>query len=103
MEDQKEKLHDVVETMTEFSYLGDGINLGGGCVAAVTSRTRLGWVNFRECQNLLCPKKSSLKIKGIAYKSCVRSVILYGSETWSIDQNEIGILQRTEMICVLKL
>ena len=52
--DQKETFHDDVETVTEFSYLGDGINSGIGCVTAVTSRTRLGWVNFGECQDLLC-------------------------------------------------
>ena len=39
VEDQKEKLHDDVETVTEFSYLGDRIKSGGGFVAAVTSRT----------------------------------------------------------------
>ena len=39
VEDQKEKLHDDVETATEFSYLDDRINSGGGCVAALTSRT----------------------------------------------------------------
>ena len=87
MQDQKEKWHDDVETVTEFSYLGDRINSGGGCVAAVTSRTRLGWAIFRECQYLLCGKKFPLKIIGIVYKSCVRSAIPYGSETWSIGQN----------------
>ena len=34
VEDQKEKLHNV-ETETEFSYLGDRKNSGGGCVTAV--------------------------------------------------------------------
>ena len=33
VEDQKEKLHDDVETVTELSYLGDRINSGGRCVA----------------------------------------------------------------------
>ena len=37
-----------------------------------------------------------LKIKGIVYKRCVRSAMLYGSETWCLFQIEIGILQRTE-------
>ena len=41
VEDQEEKLHDDVETVTDYSYLGDGIN-SGGCEAAVTSKTRLG-------------------------------------------------------------
>ena len=76
-----EKLHDDVKTVIEFSYLGDRISSGGGCVAAVTSRTRLGWVKFRECQDLLCGKKFPLRIKGIGYKSCVRSTMLHGSET----------------------
>ena len=48
VEDQKEKLHDGVETVTEFSYLGDRINSGGGCEEAVKTRTRIGWVKFRE-------------------------------------------------------
>ena len=83
VEDQKEKLHDDVETVTELSYLGDRINSGGGCVAAVTSRTRIGWAKFRDGQDFaeirrLCRKKFPLKIKGIVYKSCVISAILYG-------------------------
>ena len=41
-----------------------------------------------------------LKIKGIVYKSCVRSAMLYGSEIWCLGQNEIGILQRTERAMV---
>ena len=40
VEDQKEKLHDDVETVIDFSYLGDRINSVGGCEVAVTSRTR---------------------------------------------------------------
>ena len=91
IEDQKEKLFDDVKTVAEFSYVGNTIKSGGGCVAAVTSRTRLGWVKFRECQDFLCRKK----IKGIVHKSCVRSAILYGSKTLSIGENEIGILQGT--------
>ena len=71
-EDQKEKLHDEVETVTEFSYLGDRINSGGGCEAAITSRTRIGWAKIRECQDLLCLKKFPLKIRGIGNKRSVR-------------------------------
>ena len=53
VEDQKEKLHDDVETVTEFSYLGDRINSGGGCEVAETSGNRIGRAKFRECQDLL--------------------------------------------------
>ena len=46
--DPEDKLHDV-ETVTDFSYIGHRIYSGAGCVAAVTSRTRLGWIKFNEC------------------------------------------------------
>ena len=45
--EQEEKLCDEVETVNEFTYLGDRVS--GGCEAAVTARRRCGWVNFREC------------------------------------------------------
>ena len=41
-EDLEEKLNDYVETVTDFTYLGNRINSGGGCVAAVASRNKLG-------------------------------------------------------------
>ena len=88
VEDQKERLHADVETVKEFSYLGCRMNSGGGCEAAVTSGTRVGWAKFRECQDLLCKKKFPLKI---VYKSCMISTMLYGRKTCCLAQNEIGI------------
>ena len=40
--EQEEKLCDEVETVREFTYLGDRVSAGGGCEAAVSSRTRSG-------------------------------------------------------------
>ena len=42
-----------VETVSEFTYLGDRVSAGGGCEAAKTARTRCGWVKLRECGELL--------------------------------------------------
>ena len=42
-----------METVREFTYLGDRVSAGGGCIVAVTARTRCGWVKFRECVELL--------------------------------------------------
>ena len=89
VEDQKDKLHHDAETGTEFSYLGDRINIGGECVAVVKSRTRLGWVKFGEFKDLLCIRQFPLKIRGIVYKCYVRSAMLDESETWSLGQNEV--------------
>ena len=60
----------------------------------MTARARFGWVKFRECGELLHGKRFPLKMKGMVYKSCVRSVMLYGSETWCLSENEMGILRR---------
>ena len=53
VQDHDEKLHDDVETVTDFSYLDSRISSGGGCDAAVTCRTRLGLVKLRNCPDLL--------------------------------------------------
>ena len=37
-----------------------------------------------------------LKVKGRIYQSCVRSAMLYGSETWCLRKNEMTILRRTD-------
>ena len=50
------KLHDDVVIVTTFSYIGDRINSGGECHAAMISRARIGWVTFIECQDLLFGK-----------------------------------------------
>ena len=40
--EQEEELCDEVETVREFTHLGDKVSVGGGCEAAVTARTRCG-------------------------------------------------------------
>ena len=82
--------------MRGFSYLGDRVNAGSGCKAAVTTRGRIGWVKFRECRELLNSKRFSLKLKGMVYRSCVRSAMLYESETRCLREIEMAILRRTK-------
>ena len=53
-------------------------------------------------------KKCPLETKGSVSKSSVRLAIVYGSETWCLGKNEIGILQRTKRamvrsMCAVKL
>ena len=42
-----------METVSEFTYLGDRVSAGGGCEAVVSARTRCVWVKFWECGELL--------------------------------------------------
>ena len=79
---QEEKSCDEVETLMEFTYLGDRVSASGGCEAAVTAGTRCGWAKLRECGELLYDRRFPLKQKVDVYKSYVRPAILYGSEAW---------------------
>ena len=53
--------------MKSFCYLKDRLNASGGCEAAVTARTRIGWIKFRECGELLYGRKFLLKMKERIY------------------------------------
>ena len=67
--EQEVKLCDEVKTVSEFTYLGNRVSAGGGCVAVVTARTRCGWVKFRECGELLDGRRFPLRLKGAVYRS----------------------------------
>jgi len=61
----------------------------GDCEAAVTARTRIDWIKFREYREILHGKRYSLKLKGKIYQNSVRSPMLYGSETWCLGEKEV--------------
>ena len=46
--EQEEKLCDEVETVLEFTYLGDSLSAVGRCDTAVTA-TSCGWTEYWEC------------------------------------------------------
>ena len=60
---KKLSFFDHVDFVKSFCYLGDRLNASGGSEAAVTARTRIGWIKFRECGELLHGRKFSLKMK----------------------------------------
>ena len=83
------------------------MNASDGSKAAVTAKSQIGWIKFRECGELLHGRKFSLKIKRI-HQSCIRSAMLHGSETWCLRENEMEILRRTEKaimraMCIVKM
>ena len=49
------------------------MSAGGGCEAAVTARKRCGWVEFRECGDLLYGRMFPLELKCAVYELCQAS------------------------------
>jgi hypothetical protein len=79
-----------------FCYLGDMLSAGGGVEEAVRCRVRCAWGKFRELAPIITARGTSLRLKGKIYKACVRSVMIYGSETWAMRVEDMQKLKRTE-------
>jgi hypothetical protein len=50
----------------------------------VRARVAAAWKKWREMASLLKNRHIPLKIRGSVYESCIRSVMLYGAETWEM-------------------
>ena len=77
-----------METVNGFCYLGDKLNSSGGCEAAVIARVRIVWVRLRECREALLGNRFPVRMKDKAYRCCVRSAILYGSDAWGLKKTK---------------
>ena len=75
-----------MDCVERFCYLGDMLNGGGGAESASVMRVRCAWTNFLGLSTLLTKKDISLGVKGRVYAACVRSTMLYGSETWALNR-----------------
>ena len=61
----EENLFNEMRAVREFAYLGAKVSSGGICEAAMTARTRCGWVRFMECGKLLIGKKFPVELEGL--------------------------------------
>ena len=58
------------------------------------TRIRRGWCKFRYLVPLLTSRGLPLGAKSRLYSVCVRSVMLYGSETWPVQEEDVITLER---------
>jgi len=84
------------ELVNRFRYLGDMVGAGGGAEEASRARVRSAWCKFRELAPFLTKRGASLTLKGKLYNVCVRSVLIYGSETWEMRVEDMNRLVRAE-------
>ena len=89
----QDKKLDVVDS---FCYLGDTIGAGGGCVLSVITRIRSAWGKFRELLPILTSRALSYITRGQIYSMYIRTVLLYASECWAPNVNDLLKLQRND-------
>ena len=80
-------LENVIEEVEAFTYLGDVVDRDGGVERAVRGRVAVAWSKWREIAGLLCNQRIPLRSRSSIYEACIRSVMLYGSETWPLTQH----------------
>ena len=99
---------DEFEVVADFCYLGDALGQSGGCAGAVTARIRSAWKAFHELLPIVTNRGVFLSKRGNLFVTCARTVLLYGSETWPMSQNDLYRLRRCDhamirWICGVKL
>ena len=73
----------LLDVESNFCYLGDMLCAGGGCKLAIVTRCNTAWGKFKWLLPILTSKHVSLRTSGKVFNACVRSALLYGSETWA--------------------
>jgi len=80
-----------------FKYLGSVIHAQGENEENITARIAAAWKKWRELSGVLCDRRMPVAVKGKVYRTVVRPVLIYGSETWALKRREEERLERTEM------
>ena len=75
-----------LEIVDQFCYLGEMVSCEAGAREAVKARIRTAWTKWRELSSLLVNRNIPLKSRARIYSACVRSVMLYGAETWATNK-----------------
>ncbi len=86
-----------VELVDSFCYPGDVIRCEEGAEAAVRGRIACAWKSWRELASLLVNQNIPLGSRAQVYKACVRSVFLYGAETWAMTKQLKALLIRCDV------
>ena len=78
-------------------YLGSVIHAQGGNEEDITARIAAAWKKWKELLGVLYDRRMPVAVKGKVYRTMVRPLLIYASETWTMKRREEEHLQRTEM------
>ena len=88
-----------LKQVSKFKYLGSIITEDRKNQEYIIQRIKEAKVMFNNKKQLLCSNNLSLEIKKKLIKSCIWSVALYGSETWTLGKNEERVINAFETRC----
>uniref|UniRef100_A0A034VWX2 LINE-1 reverse transcriptase-like protein n=1 Tax=Bactrocera dorsalis TaxID=27457 RepID=A0A034VWX2_BACDO len=92
-----------LEEVDEFCYLGSIISKNGGSTADIRNRISKGRAAFGMLDKVWRSTHISIRTKLKIFDSSVKSVVLYGCETWNIAANVLQSLQSFLNRCLRKI
>ena len=76
-----------------FCYLGNIMDCEAGLERAVRARVAAAWMKWREVASLLVNRSIPVRRRSGVYIACIRSVMLYGAETWALTDRLMSLLR----------
>ena len=93
-----------IDEIHEFKYLGSLVDPIGGCTSEIQSRIASATGVFTQLNHSLWNQKNvRLKTRIRIYQALVRSVLLYGCETWTMKASDIQALNVFDHSCLRRI
>jgi hypothetical protein len=90
--------NDPIEVVEHFKYLGSTVTSSGDASMEINIRTGQARAAFSALEKTLWSRRNiNLKVKLKVYRSTVRSILLYGCETWPMKVEDARRLEACEM------
>ena len=80
------------EKVHRFVYLGKTVTQAGDLLPEIKRRIALGWAAFSKVANIMKSRMASMNIKRKVHNEYVLSVMVYGSETWTLEKAHMELL-----------
>ena len=94
---------EIMETVTDFIFLGSKITVVGDCSHKIKSCLLLGKKFMASLDSILKSRDITLPTKVYLFKAMVFPVIMYGCESWTIKKAECQRIDYFELSCQRRL
>ena len=94
---------ETVETVSDFLFLGFKITANGDCSYEIKRRLLLGMKVMTNLDSILKSKDITLPTKVCLVKAMVFPVVMYGCESWTVNQAECRRIDAFELWCWKRL
>ncbi len=84
---------EAIERVDDFLYLGSMIDENGGTLLDIQQRINKARDTFSRLKNIWSANNINLHLKIKLFNACLKSVLLYGCETWFVTNNTTQKLQ----------